>query len=201
MLSVFGAYAKEACELAQHGVWAAERSESECLKFLRQSAEDVRVTDDGEISSKLQAKIESSEEWKVYRSRLREVADAQARDGHSLPAHSTKARGDASIAAKDAKRARAKAVAQILTELNILKPQMFDDKAEYERLQHRYANFLTFQIAANRPDLLAKLLGIQGSTRHIRLAQEIAGAYYGKALATIQDEWKRHKPPDFKRQK
>lgn len=97
MLSVFGAYAKEACELGQLGLWAAERCESECRKLLRESARALRLTDGGEISSKLQAKIESSEEWKVYRSRLREVADAQARDEPSLPAQSTKARGDASI--------------------------------------------------------------------------------------------------------
>jgi hypothetical protein len=77
LMSIFGVYTKEACELGQHEVWAAERCESECLKLLRRAAEDIRLTDSGEISSKLQAKIESSEEWKEYRRRLREVADSQ----------------------------------------------------------------------------------------------------------------------------
>jgi hypothetical protein len=78
LLSIFGAYTKETLELGQEGVWAAERCESECLKLLRQAAGDVRLTDGSAISSKLQAKIESSEEWKAYRRQLREVADSQA---------------------------------------------------------------------------------------------------------------------------
>ena len=77
---------------------------------------------------------------------------------------------------------------------------MFEDDAEYERLRAQYPSFLTFKIADGRPDLKMKVLAIRSSTRHIRLAQELAAAHYGRQVATIQDDWKDHKPPEFKRQ-
>jgi len=78
---------------------------------------------------------------------------------------------------------------------------MFEDEQEYVKLRAQYPNFLGFKVADQRSDLKLKILGISGSTRHIRLAQELAGAHHGKALSTIQDDWKRYKPAEFKRPK
>jgi hypothetical protein len=101
--------------------------------------------------------------------------------------------------AKAAKQSRAITVAKLIRELNDIKPQMLEDEAEYNRIAAQYPSFLTFTIAANRPDLKLKVLSIRGSTRHIRLAQELAGAHHGKQLSTIQDDWKDHKPAEFRR--
>jgi hypothetical protein len=101
----------------------------------------------------------------------------------------------------NAKRARAITVAKLIKELNDLKPQMFEDESEYSRLRAVYPDFATFKIVEQRPDLKTKVLAIQGSTRHIRLAQELAAAHHGRQLSTIQDDWKRHKPVEFKHPK
>jgi len=101
--------------------------------------------------------------------------------------------------ARIAKEARAMTVAKLVKELNCLKPQMLEDESEYSRLRDQYPDFFTFKIAEQRPDLRTKVLAIQGSTRHVRLAQELAGAHHGRQLATIQDDWKDFKPSEFKR--
>ena len=101
--------------------------------------------------------------------------------------------------AKDAKQFRAETVAKLINELNCLKPQMVEDDAEYEKLRVNYPDFLAFKIADKRPDLKLKILSIRGSVRHIRLAQELAAAQHGRELSTIQDDWKDHKPAEFKR--
>jgi len=88
----------------------------------------------------------------------------------------------------------------LIKELDRLKPQMLEDESEYGRLREQYPQFLTFKIAEDRRDLKLKILSIRGSTRHIRLAQELAAAHHGRELSTIQDDWKDHKPPEFKRQ-
>ncbi len=103
--------------------------------------------------------------------------------------------------ARAAKEARAMTVAKLIKELNDLKPQIFEDEAEYTRLRAQYPVFLTFSIADKRPDLKQKVLAIRSSTRHIRLAQELAAAHHGRQLSTIQDDWKDHKPEEFKRNK
>jgi hypothetical protein len=101
--------------------------------------------------------------------------------------------------AKTAKESRAMTVARIINELNGLKPQMFEDHSEYNRLREQYPDYLTFKIAETRPDLKQKVLSIRSSPRHVRLAQELAAAYHGRELSTIRDDWKDHKPPEFKR--
>jgi len=90
-------------------------------------------------------------------------------------------------------------VAKLINELNHLKPQMLEDESEYNRLRAQYPDFFTFKIVEQRPDLKTKVLAIQGSTRHIRLAQELTAAHYGRQLSTVQDDWKDFKPPEFKR--
>ena len=95
---------------------------------------------------------------------------------------------------------RAQTVAKLIGELNDLKPQMMEDEAEYARLRANYPKYLAFEIADRRPDLKMKILNIRGSSRHIRLAQELAAAHHGRGLWTIKDDWKRSKPPEFRRQ-
>jgi hypothetical protein len=75
---------------------------------------------------------------------------------------------------------------------------MFGDESEYARLCESHPDFLTFKIAQLRPDLKQKVVAIRNSSKHIRLAQELAAAHYSKALATIQDDWKRCKPAEFR---
>jgi hypothetical protein len=101
-------------------------------------------------------------------------------------------------AAARAKQTRAGTVAKLIKELNRLRPQIYDDEAQYANLRGVYPTFLTFKAAQGRPDLKQKVLSINGSTRHIRLAQELAAAHHGRALSTIQDDWKDYKPARFK---
>jgi hypothetical protein len=89
-------------------------------------------------------------------------------------------------------------VAKVIKELNILAPQMFDDK-EYEELRKQNPNFLVFEVAETRRDLRNKIIAIQGSRSHIRLAQELAAGYHGRKLTTIQTDWKDFKPGKRKR--
>jgi hypothetical protein len=92
-------------------------------------------------------------------------------------------------------------VAKIIKELDDLKPQMFEDNAEFEKLRAQYPEFLVFKIADARRDLKLKLLSIRGSVRHIRLAQEFAAAQHGREVSTIKEDWKNFKPPEFRRPK
>jgi hypothetical protein len=96
------------------------------------------------------------------------------------------------------KQIRATTVGRLVNELSVLKPQMSGEEREYARLSGSHPDFLTFRIAQLRPDLKQKVVVIRSSSKHIRLAQELAAAHYGKAVATIQDDWKRCKPPEFK---
>ena len=98
------------------------------------------------------------------------------------------------------RHSRAQTVASLIKELDSLRPQMLEAESEYEVLRKNYPGYLAFRIAGERPDLKMKILAIRGSSRHIRLAQELAAAHYGKSLATIQNDWKRSKPKEFRRQ-
>jgi len=111
----------------------------------------------------------------------------------------TKERSLTGQAADDIAKTRAETVAKLIEELNILRPQMFEDEAEYDLLQTRHPGYLTFKIAEERPDLKRKILCIRGSARHIRLAHELAGAHYGLSPQTVADAWKDHKPTRYKR--
>lgn len=94
-------------------------------------------------------------------------------------------------------RARAASVANVISELTKLKPRLFDDEREYERLEAQHPEFTCFQVAKGHPDLKLKIRSIQGSRQHVRLAQEIVAAQYGLALATIKDDWKHYKPEGY----
>jgi len=96
--------------------------------------------------------------------------------------------------------ARARTVATIIEELNILKPQMYG-ASDYGRLASEHPDYLTFQVAMKRPDLKLKVINILASRRHYRLALELAAACHGKELSTLQTDWKRHKPEAFRQKK
>jgi hypothetical protein len=93
---------------------------------------------------------------------------------------------------------RARTVARIIDELNILKPSMYYE-SDYDELKRKYSKFITFKMAAIRGDLKEKVLNLQDHRRHYRLAQELAAAYHGRAPSTLQTDWKKHKPKKFRR--
>ena len=101
--------------------------------------------------------------------------------------------------ARAAKQSRAATVGKLIEELNVLKPQMSADEDKYRSLSELHPDFLTFKITHLRPEMKRKVLVVQTSSKHVRLAQELAAVYYGKTVATIQDDWKRCKPACFKR--
>jgi len=94
--------------------------------------------------------------------------------------------------------ARARTVATIVKELGILKPQMYGE-SDYQSLEQQNPGFLAFAVAATRPDLRTKVLNLQDHRRFFRLAQELAAAYHGRELSTLQTDWKKHKPKEFRR--
>jgi hypothetical protein len=93
---------------------------------------------------------------------------------------------------------RARTVATIIGELDILRPEMFG-QSDYDRLERENPNFLTFKVAAKQAGLQTKVLNVQDHHRHYRLAQELAAAYHGRKLSTLQTDWKDHKPKKFQR--
>jgi hypothetical protein len=93
---------------------------------------------------------------------------------------------------------RARTVAKIIEELNVLKPSMRYD-SDYEELKGKYPNFVTFKIAAKQGELREKVVNLQDQRRHYRLAQELAAAYHGRELSTLQTDWKKYKPKKFRR--
>ena len=74
-------------------------------------------------------------------------------------------------------------------------------EASYEELKEHHPDFLTFKVSEQRSDLKLKLVNIQRSTRHIRLAQELAAHYHGIVFETMKSDWKHHKPENFPGQK
>ena len=96
--------------------------------------------------------------------------------------------------------ARARTVSHIIAELDRLRPSMYSSR-DYEDLKQQHPDFLTFEIAADHSELRTKIVNLQAHRRHIRLAQELAAAYYGRAFETIRTDWKKAKPPDERRKR
>ena len=124
-------------------------------------------------------------EARIMGVQMRLVEVAHKPGGHSRP--------------PEASQRRAETVAKIIEELNVLKPQMYG-KSDYGVLKGKHPEFLTFQIVEKHSDLELKLVNIQDHRRHIRLAQELAAAHHGRALSTIQTDWKKRKPRKYRRQ-
>jgi hypothetical protein len=96
---------------------------------------------------------------------------------------------------------RAHTTASLLEELNRLRPRMTGAESDYSGLARENPHFLTFKIARKHPELKEKVLNLQGHRRHFRLAQELAAAHHGVALATVQTDWKKSKPQEYRRPK
>ncbi len=92
---------------------------------------------------------------------------------------------------------RARTVAKVIDELDFLRPQVFSE-SDLERLAKKNPRFLAFRVANKRDDLREKMVNIQAHRRHIRLAQELTAGYYGKRLSTIQTDWKKNKPKQYR---
>jgi hypothetical protein len=93
---------------------------------------------------------------------------------------------------------RARTVAKVIEELDILRPLIFSSK-DYADLRPKFGDFITFEVTEKHPALKEKLINFQDhSRRHYRLAQEVAAAHHGRRLATIQTDWKRFKPAEFR---
>jgi hypothetical protein len=108
-----------------------------------------------------------------------------------------KARPSKLLSTPASSQRRAQTTSQLIEELNTLKPQMHNESC-YPELQKKHTNYLCFKIAAGRKDLRTKLENLQDHHRHIRLAQELAGAYHGRTLSTVQTDWRDHKPPGYR---
>ena len=82
----------------------------------------------------------------------------------------------------------------MIEELDILRPLILSPK-DYLDLRPKFGDFITFEVTEKHPALKDKLSHLQDhSRRHYRLAQEIAAAYHGRRLATIQADWKHFNP-------
>ena len=88
-------------------------------------------------------------------------------------------------------------MAKLIGELNILRPQMHGEH-DYEGLKKKYASFLAFRAADKDPNLKVLFCNIRDHRRHIRLAQQMAGAHHGRQLNTIKTDWKKRKPEKFR---
>ena len=95
---------------------------------------------------------------------------------------------------------RAKVVAMVFRELSIIRPDMYGE-SDFENLAKKHPRFITFQVTKQNDKLRTLLVNIQAHRRYIRLAQEIAAVRTGVALNTIQIDWKKHKPPEFRRKR
>ena len=177
----------------------------------------------GHILPEVRRELEQSSVWRRYQEQLAEVARLQASSSAEEPPKISRETGQAAVSRRggsgtgaqkksthparaqksqaqaEVAKVRAETVAKLIEELNVLKPQMLEDEAEYSLLQRRYPGYLTFKIAQDRPDLKMKIMNIRGSVRHFRLAQELAAAHHGLSWETIADAWKKHKPPRYKR--
>jgi hypothetical protein len=197
---VFLAYGRGAHELVRHGTWKASRMVTSGEDFFRLVAEaaDIKWS-----RPEVDAELRHSPEWEQYeedKSRALKVASPHAEQQTDVkPRHFVDEPVPTGIETKEIRcRRRAASVANVISELSKLKPQMFDDESEYARLEDQYPEFTCFKVAKLRSDLKLKIRSIQGSRRHVRLAQEIVAAQYDRALATIQDDWKRYKPVGHK---
>jgi len=98
--------------------------------------------------------------------------------------------GDRNI---DASAARSRAVVKVMSELSVLRPQLFSAD-DYPRLRELHPDFLTFRVCEKDPDLKLKLENIQGHQQFKRFAKEIVGAHFSRRYSTIEKDWKKHNP-------
>jgi hypothetical protein len=96
---------------------------------------------------------------------------------------------------------RATVVAELIKELNALRPQMQLPEDDYENLSRQNARYLTFKICKQYPSAVnwVKMLPERRSVNTI--AYELAGVHFSVRAPTIETAWKRYKPNKRKRNK
>lgn len=89
-------------------------------------------------------------------------------------------------------KARARFVAGIKRELDILRPHYFSEN-DFDRLAKERSQFVTFKVCADRKELRESLGSLQEHKQYVWLAKRIAAAGLGKKAGTIDDNWRRYK--------
>lgn len=92
---------------------------------------------------------------------------------------------------------RAAYVGKILKELNVLKGRG-TDCGDIDKLYREYPSYETLKIADEHWSIAKKLEALPDRKRPISLALDIAVLKFGKARPTIETDWKRHKPTEFR---
>jgi hypothetical protein len=92
---------------------------------------------------------------------------------------------------------RAAYVGKILKELNVLK-RRGADCGDLDKLHREYPGYDSLRIADEHWFLRKKLEALPDRKRPISLALDIAALKFGKARPTIETDWKKHKPAEFR---
>ena len=95
---------------------------------------------------------------------------------------------------------RAAYVGNILKELNVLKGRGADC-GDLDKLHREYPGYDSLRIAHEHWFLRKKLEALPDRKRPISLALDIAVQKFGKARPTIETDWKRHKPAEFRQRR
>jgi len=93
---------------------------------------------------------------------------------------------------------RAMTVARLIEELQDVKPGLIDE-ADLEKRKAEHPDMLLWEVLRRHQDKTERVLYDEFSRRQIRLAQELAAAHHGVTVATIQTDWRDHKPAEFRR--
>jgi len=100
----------------------------------------------------------------------------------------------------DASEARSRAVAKVIKELTVLRPQIFSAD-DYPKIREHYPRYLTIQVCERHPDLKLKLESIQGHQQFKMFAKEIVARHFSREYSTVEKDWKKHKPDRKPRKK
>lgn len=152
----------------------------------------------------LTAKLEEMLEYSELQRRRRETRGRSVSQVSRPTRRRRRAKriGNAKARNVSASQERAEKVAKVWRELRILRPQVHGQQSEYDRLRKENPHFLTFKVAARNESLREAVLNLgYYETRFMRLAQEIIVADSGRTLSTIQTDWKKHKPREFRRRR
>ena len=94
---------------------------------------------------------------------------------------------------------RAHTVARVKRELDRLRRGMTGTESAYFALEKKHPRFLTFEIVREHPEFRKRVMNLQEDRARLRLAQELTAAKYGRALTTVQKDWKVSKPSECRR--
>ena len=168
------------------------------------AAAGVRETDVrfGSGKQSLEAAVTSIKgEWRVkMETETRELKHEQRRERLEreklMPNQSLPAQGGNQAVAHSHKRALG--VAEVVKELNILSKEIYSRK-EYADAKQKHPDFLTFQATEINANLEMEVRNLAGSRPPRWLACRIVAAIHGRSPATVQSDWKKHKPAKVSR--